>query len=96
MSETHDPDGLRAVLANALGITGRVRKLRKVFTVNGVEVHLDQVEGIGAFIELEVEFGAHLSEEAATAKTLEAFDYFNLEAKDLVSEAYTDLLDPRF
>jgi hypothetical protein len=51
---TTEPDHLRGVLGAACGIMGVVRKRRTVRMVGRTRVHLDEVEGLGRFIELEV------------------------------------------
>jgi predicted adenylyl cyclase CyaB len=49
-----DPDALRQALARAHGTLGRVRKRRLLLLVGPTRVHLDAVEGLGEFMELEV------------------------------------------
>lgn len=48
-----DGDGLRAALGGALGVRGVVSKRRRFFLWKAVRIHLDQVDGLGSFIELE-------------------------------------------
>ena len=48
------PDhGLEGVLTPALGVRVVVAKVRKVFDWRGTRVHLDEVEGLGSFLEFE-------------------------------------------
>ncbi|MCB1995031.1 MAG: class IV adenylate cyclase [Burkholderiaceae bacterium] len=49
-----DADDLHAALDAACGAVGRVRKRRRVVLVGRTRVHLDEVEGLGCFLELEV------------------------------------------
>ncbi|KAK6292257.1 hypothetical protein J4Q44_G00368410 [Coregonus suidteri] len=53
ISDTQDPEGLRTVLADSLGVKGEVRKERRLFLVGQTRVHLDTVEGLGHYMELE-------------------------------------------
>ena len=53
-SRTPDPDVLRESLALAWGTAGRVRKRRLLYLLGRTRIHLDQVQGLGAFVELEV------------------------------------------
>src|SRR5205085_2527184 len=53
-SPTSAPDELRESLALAYGAVGRVKKRRTLFLVGRTRVHLDQVEALGEFLELEV------------------------------------------
>ncbi len=48
-----DPVPLQALLAAALGVRGRVRKRRWLYRVGQTRVHLDEVDGLGRFMELE-------------------------------------------
>src|SRR5258708_11070756 len=52
--ETHDPQNLLSTLGLALGVRGIVRKTRYLYLVDQTRVHLDEVEGLGHFMELEV------------------------------------------
>jgi len=45
----------QAALGEALGIKGVLRKRRMVYMIGQTRVHLDQVEGLGDFMELEVQ-----------------------------------------
>lgn len=45
---------LREALSRGLGLLGRVRKRRWLVLIGATRVHLDEVEGLGTFMELEV------------------------------------------
>ncbi|HEX2998035.1 MAG TPA: class IV adenylate cyclase, partial [Anaerolineales bacterium] len=51
---TNDPENLKRVLELAYGIRGVVKKTRYLYLVGQTRVHLDDVEGLGQFMELEV------------------------------------------
>lgn len=42
------------ILSSALGVVGIVKKTRHVFIVGRTRIHIDNVENLGNFIELEV------------------------------------------
>jgi len=48
-----DPEGLRAALDAALGTLVVVEKARRLLLWEGVRIHLDEVRGLGTFVELE-------------------------------------------
>jgi homotetrameric cytidine deaminase len=48
-----DPDALREALDAALGTLVEVRKSRRLLVWEGIRIHLDEVEGLGSFLELE-------------------------------------------
>lgn len=47
-------DALKQALADSLGVLVVVRKNRKLFVYRGARIHLDEVEGLGCFVEFEV------------------------------------------
>jgi predicted adenylyl cyclase CyaB len=48
-----DPSGMEQVLARSLGVRGEVRKERHLYLWRHTRIHLDEVEGLGRFVELE-------------------------------------------
>ncbi|KAK2859212.1 hypothetical protein Q5P01_003832 [Channa striata] len=67
ISPTNDPASLRIVLSDALGVKGEVRKERQLFLIGQTRVHLDTVEGLGHYMELEV-IQTHTSEPTCSLK----------------------------
>ena len=53
LTRVEDPDDLRASLDAALGTLVVVNKERHLFLWDGVRIHLDTVDGLGSFVELE-------------------------------------------
>ncbi|MGD8376331.1 MAG: class IV adenylate cyclase [Acidobacteriota bacterium] len=86
---------LRDLLAAALGIRGTVHKERELYRVGRTRIHLDRVEGLGAFLELEVmlEPGEPSAEGERAAREL--MGSLGIEAEALVDVAYIDLLERR-
>jgi predicted adenylyl cyclase CyaB len=93
LSCTGEPDTLQAVLAGALGVRGIVRKRRVLYMVGNTRVHLDQVEGLGSFMELEVVLGSGQSEEEGQAIATELMEKLEIKGADLIEVAYIDLLE---
>ena len=87
-----DPDALRATLARALGVSGRVVKLRLLLLVGRTRVHLDRVEGLGDFLELEVVLHDGESADDGVAVAHAMMRELQVESGRLVSGAYVDLL----
>ena len=92
ISPTNDPAGLRTALAQALGETAVVRKGRCVYLVGQTRVHLDQVEGLGTFVELEVVLEEDQSEDEGVRIAEELMETLGLDRERLVECAYADLL----
>ena len=90
---TSEPAALRAVLTAALGPRGVVRKRRTLYRIGQTRLHLDQVEGLGSFLELEVVLAHGLDVAQGGATAADLMERLGLAASDLVSCAYIDLLD---
>jgi len=95
VSRTPTPDSLRESLALAYGVIGRVIKQRTLFLVGRTRIHLDRVEGLGDFLELEVvlEEGEPTEIGVSTARNLMC--QLDVEPSQLVEGAYLDLLTAR-
>jgi predicted adenylyl cyclase CyaB len=86
------PVTMKAALAESNGILGVVKKQREVFFVGQTRIHLDQVEGLGAFLELEVVLSDGDSEEQGEKLARDLMGQLNVADSQLVSGAYFDLL----
>ncbi len=86
------PDSLQAVLTASLGIFGVVRKKRTVYLHGQTRIHLDEVEDLGAFIELEVVLRPEDSNEKGTRIANELMEKLGIREQDLLAVAYVDLL----
>jgi adenylate cyclase, class 2 len=87
-----DPDAMEAIL-QALGFqpTGRVRKLRRRYRVQGYEVALDGVEGLGEFVEVEGEAGEE--DRAAVAEGCRSLlQELGLDPSEQIRRSYLELL----
>lgn len=91
-SPTADPEGLRALLAEAHGLVGRVRKQRTLYLVGRTRVHLDRVAGLGDFMELEVVLGDGEPQAAGLHEAEGLMARLGIAPADLVEGAYLDLL----
>jgi len=93
LAETHDPDGLKKTLSLALGVRGVVRKTRYLYMAGQTRIHLDDVEGLGHFMELEVvmQDGQRDAEGQAIAKDL--MHRLGIRKDALLEGAYMDLIE---
>lgn len=93
ISPTNNPDSLREALSLGYGQIGRVRK-RRILYLSGVNrIHLDRVEGLGDFLELEIVLTGDQTTEmgSATARTL--LSKLGITEDCLIEGAYLDLLN---
>jgi predicted adenylyl cyclase CyaB len=90
-----DPDALRTTLMRALGSGGRVIKQRTLLRVGRTRVHLDRVEGLGDFLELEVVLRDGENADDGVAEAHALLRRLQVDTAQLVSGAYVDLLHAR-
>jgi len=87
------PAAVGAVLGAALGVRGVVEKRREVFRLGRTRIHLDEVRGLGSFMEIEVvlEDGEATAEGERVAEALLA--ELEIPAAALLAPAYIDVLE---
>ena len=86
------PDALADVLARALGIQGIVRKKRWLYLYGQTRIHVDEVEGLGSFLELEVVLEPGQPEEVGMAIARRLMEQLEIHHDALIDRAYIDLL----
>jgi len=91
-SPTPDPECLRQVLELAYGVAGRVVKRRTLYLVGRTRVHLDRVEQLGDFLELEVVLRDDEDTAVGVREAHELMDRLGIDRGRLVEGAYLDLL----
>lgn len=92
VSKTESPASLRECLALAYGVLGRVQKTRTVFELGSVRAHLDQVAGLGSFVELEVVLGGDVDATRGEALIAAAMSTLSIQSDELLSGSYLDML----
>lgn len=88
-----DGSRIEAMLSVALGVRGTVRKRRDLYRIGQTRVHIDEVDGLGSFLELEVELDGSQSTEAGREIARGLMDDLGVSDGDLIGEAYIDLLE---
>ncbi|MDI6778708.1 MAG: class IV adenylate cyclase [Bacteroidota bacterium] len=85
-----EPGRLKEVLAASNGIRVVMKKFRELYKYENCRIHIDDVEELGSFMELEV---IHNDSES---KTKELFDMIkeklSAEIEENINESYSDLL----
>lgn len=86
-------------LASGEGPSGEpvvvVRKRREVLLIDNVRVHLDQVDGLGSFLELEAVVDAAHDDAVCRAQVDRIMAALGLRDADLIRSSYADLLAAR-
>jgi adenylate cyclase, class 2 len=92
-----DPAGLKRGLAATLGVRAVVDKRREIYLVDNVRIHLDEVEGLGTFLEFEAvlgptRHGADVDDDAGRAQLAELRRRFDLREEDLLTGSYGEMI----
>jgi predicted adenylyl cyclase CyaB len=87
-----DPDSLRDLLSKAFGIIGIVRKERQLFMVGQTRIHIDTVDGLGLFLELEVVLNPEQSESYGSGIAQSLMKKLHIPDSHLINVAYIDLI----
>ena len=93
ISHISDPASLKRVLELAYGIRGVVRKMRYLYLAGQTRIHLDDVEGLGQFMELEVVMQEGQSDAEGQTIAEALMEGLGVERSDLLEGAYMDLLE---
>jgi predicted adenylyl cyclase CyaB len=95
LAETNHPDSLKTVLSLAYGVRGTVKKTRYLYVVGQTRIHLDEVECLGHFMELEVVMGTGQSDADGQATAEDLMRRLGVREDALIEGAYMDLLESR-
>jgi homotetrameric cytidine deaminase len=87
-----DPDALIAALDASLGTTVEVVKRRRLLLWQGVRIHLDDVDGLGAWVELEAIAPPDSDLTAEHAKVAELRAVLGMDDDLVVAEGYAAML----
>jgi predicted adenylyl cyclase CyaB len=93
MSSVPPASDLREVLTKALTVLVAVDKRREIYFVDNVKIHLDRVEGLGEFIEVEA-IGSASEVDRLREQAEEFLHQFGVASSDLIEGSYSDMLGP--
>jgi predicted adenylyl cyclase CyaB len=93
LSRTSEPDTLKKVLTEALGLRGVVCKTRYLYMAGQTRIHVDEVEGLGHFMELEVVLREGQTDAEGQAIAKDLMDRLGIRETDLLEGAYMDLIE---
>ncbi len=88
---------LYAVLTTALGVRAVVDKEREIYYLGNVKVHVDDVRGLGSFLEIEaLDATGQRSEKELEAQCRALMTEFGVSERDLVAASYGDMAERRY
>ncbi len=86
-----NPETLKAAISEALGVRTIVEKRRDVFLYHTARIHLDDVVGLGRFIEFEAVLGPDMNEAAGRALVDTLMCHFSIASDDLLAHSYGEM-----
>ncbi len=92
IAPVEDGEALREALDAALGTLVVVDKQRRLLVWEGVRIHLDRVEGLGSFLELEGVAPAGSDLEPERARVARLGDALGLDERRILPDSYSDRL----
>jgi len=90
-----DSAALRHLLAEALGVRLTVKKRREIYFIQNVKFHLDVVEPLGSFVEIEaIDQDGTLGREALYRQCRHYIKVLKIDPGDFIEQSYSDLFGP--
>lgn len=84
---------LKESLSKANGVKIVVKKKREIYYIDNVKFHIDEVDGLGSFVEIEAgNIGVDLSKDELLRQCEFYMQQFEIEKKDLIEVSYSDML----
>ena len=84
--------GLKEILTKALGVLAVVDKQREIYYVANVKFHIDTVQGLGSFVEIEAAGDEHSERGKLREQCRDYVEQFAIREDDLVAESYSDMV----
>jgi adenylate cyclase class 2 len=89
LTHTNDFNNLHLTLSKLFPVLITVKKVREIFLLDNMRIHLDKVNNLGEFLEFEVVFDSF---EKAKKQMNFLIGYFELNRKNFINKSYSDLL----
>src|SRR4030042_2276432 len=91
--DTDDPAGLKKILSEAFGVRGVIKKIRYLYMVGQTRIHLDDVDELGKFMELEVVLQPDQTDAEGQAIAEHFMQKLDIKEGDLINTAYMDMME---
>jgi len=88
------PDStIKSILEKSLGVFVVVDKIREIYWIDNVKFHIDNVVGLGTFVEIEaIDYEGKIGKEKLYEQCKNYLDMLEIPEEDLISCSYSDLL----
>ncbi|MGB0525137.1 MAG: class IV adenylate cyclase [Flammeovirgaceae bacterium] len=88
-----DTAALKPILHKVLEPLVVVDKKREIYFVNNVKFHIDEVDGLGQFVEIEaIDATGEIGKEKLLAQCQYYMELFHIQEQDLLEVSYSDLM----
>lgn len=85
--------GIRGVLEHALGVKIRVDKKREIYFIDNVKFHIDTVDSLGAFMEIEaIDSDGSIGPDSLRKQCEKYMQEMGINQQDLIKDSYSDML----
>jgi len=88
------PDSnMERLFAELLGVLVRVVKSREIYFIGNVKFHIDEVKGLGGFVEIEaIDADGTIGRDKLLEQCRRFMELLKIEENDLVERSYSDML----
>ncbi len=84
---------LKKILTNALGVLVSVSKKREIFFLDNVKFHIDSVDRLGEFVEIEaIDADGRIGLEELRRQCDHFIALFGITGEEMIAESYSDML----
>src|SRR5688500_8294654 len=91
--KVEDAKAMKEVLTKSIGVKIVVKKKREIYYISNVKFHIDEVPGLGSFVEIEAgNILADLSQQQLKEQCDFYLKEFRIPETDLVEVSYSDML----
>lgn len=91
--KSHPGSSLKEILTKAIGILVVVNKKREIYYIENVKFHIDKVEGLGTYVEIEaIDIDGSIGKDKLLDQCNYFMELFSISQDDLIKVSYSDLL----
>ena len=84
---------MEAILTTTLGVKVVVDKQRDIYFIGNVKFHVDEVQGLGSFVEVEaIDLEGNIGREKLQQQCNQYKAMLGIRDEDLLAKSYSDLL----
>ncbi len=93
LAKLQKTEALKDVLTAALPVWVTVDKQREIYFIDNVKFHIDEVQQLGSFVEIEaIDENNSINAEKLHEQCNRYMQLFDISEQDLIAESYSDLL----